>query len=296
MEPVHQPVLLEEVVRLLAPDGDEGLLVDATLGEGGHSACFLQRFPRLNVIGVDADPAMIERARTRLSQFGDRVTYVNAWFDEYLADAGVGGGDRVLLDLGVSMYHFSGSGRGFSFRSDEPLDMRLRPGHGRSAADLVNRLPADDLADLLYRLGEERLSRRIAGRIAAERRRTPFQTTKQLADAVWRAVPESYRHGRIHPATRTFQALRIAVNEELDRISRAIPAILAHIRPGGRCAIISFHSLEDRIVKLAFRSAAGGEGFSLLTRKPVVPSEGELARNPSARSAKLRAIERRPAA
>lgn len=294
MEPVHQPVLLDEVLELLAPDG-ESVLVDATVGEGGHSAGFLQRYPRSRVIGVDADAEMLDRARSRLAGFGERATLVHAWFDDVFGEAGELPGeekvDRVLIDLGVSMYHFAYSGRGFSFRSDEPLDMRLSSGSETTAGDLVNTLSERELADLIFGFGEERFSRRIAARVAHERRSAPIASTKQLADLVWRAVPPSYRHGRIHPATRTFQALRIAVNCELDRIERTIPAVLSRLAPGGRFAVISFHSLEDRIVKLRFREA-GEQGFRVITRKPVRPSEAEALRNPAARSAKLRVIER----
>jgi len=295
MDPVHRPVLLEEVISLLAPVDPAGLpaqiLVDATLGEGGHSDCFLRRFPDLVVVGVDADPVMLSRAKERLAAHGSRVTYVNAWFDEYFDTSDVEP-DRVLLDLGISMFHFSRSGRGFSFKSDEPLDMRLDPSSGTSAKELVNTLEEAELADLIYQLSEERLSRRIAAAICRERSDTPVRTAKQLADLVWRAAPPSYRYGRIHPATRTFQALRIAVNGELDRVRRVIPAILGRLRTAGRLGIISFHSLEDRVVKHMFRDAASDGAFRVLTKKPIVPSDEESAENPAARSAKFRVIER----
>ena len=190
------------------------------------------------------------------------------------------------------MFHFSHAGRGFSFRSDEPLDMRLDEGLERTAADLVNALDENELADLIFKYGEERLSRRIAARIADERANQPIETTKQLADIIWQSVPPSYRHGRLHPATRTFQALRIAVNGELDRVERAIPLVLDRLPVGGRLGIISFHSLEDRIVKHRFREYAAEGPFEVLTRKPVVPGEKETQLNPAARSAKLRVIER----
>ena len=294
MDPVHRPVLLEEVISLLAPATRRGraqILVDATLGEGGHSDCFLQRFPRLTVIGVDADPVMLSRARARLAAHGSRVDYVNAWFDDYFARCDLNP-DRVLLDLGISMFHFSHAGRGFSFRSDEPLDMRLDPSSGASAEDLVNTMEESELADLIYRLSEERLSRRIAAAICREREQTPIRTAKQLADLIWRASPASYRYGRIHPATRTFQALRIAVNGELDRVTRAIPAILDRLGDAGRLGIISFHSLEDRVVKHMFRDAASDGVYRVVTKKPIVPGAEESSSNPAARSAKFRVIER----
>ena len=292
MEPVHRSVLVDEVLGFLEPSEPESVLVDATLGEGGHSVCFLQRYPSLSVVGVDADPTMAARGAARLAAFGDRVEIVNAWFDEFFHETAIRP-DRVLLDLGISMYHFSLSGRGFSFRSDEPLDMRLDPAYGRSAADLVNELAGDDLADLIFRYGEERLSRRIASRIVDARADGAVTTTKELADIIWRAVPPNYRHGRIHPATRTFQALRIAVNGELERVERVIPLVLERLSAAGRLGIISFHSLEDRIVKHRFRDAASEGGYEVLTRKPVVPGEAEVRDNPAARSAKLRVIERR---
>ncbi len=295
MEPVHRSVLVDEVLRFLEPSGPESVLVDATLGEGGHSACFLQRYPSLKIIGVDVDATMAARGAARLAEHGDRVEIVNAWFDEFFSESSVRP-DRVLLDLGISMYHFSLSGRGFSFRSDEPLDMRLEGGSGASAADLVNTLGARELADLIFRYGEERLSRRIASRIVDAREESPVTTSKELADIIWRAVPPNYRHGRIHPATRTFQALRIAVNGELERVERVIPLVLDRLKAGGRLGIISFHSLEDRIVKHRFRDAAAAGDYEVLTPRPVTPTEVEVRENPAARSAKLRVIERKPEA
>ncbi len=291
MEPVHRSVLVDEVLRYLEPSGQDAVLVDATLGEGGHSVCFLQRYPSLRVIGVDADATMVARGADRLAAYGERVEIVNAWFDEYFQERSIHP-DLVLMDLGISMYHFARSGRGFSFRSEEPLDMRLDARFGESAAELVNDLNEQALADLIYRYGEERLSRRIAARIVDARSGGPIATTKELAEVIWHAVPPSYRHGRIHPATRTFQALRIAANDELARLERAIPVVLDKLAPGGRFAVITFHSLEDRIVKHRFRDAATEGGYLVLTRKPVVPGEDEIRENPAARSAKLRVIER----
>lgn len=298
MESVHQSVLVREVLEFLAPDGSGQLLIDATVGEGGHSACFLQRFPGIRVIGIDADQTMLERARQRLVEFEGRVELVHEWFDTYFGAAPTAvHPNRILMDLGVSMYHFTKAGRGFSFREDEPLDMRLdadRPLGDRTetAADLVNTLRESDLADLIYQFGEERLSRRIAAAICRERGARPFRTAAQLADIIRGAVPSSYRHSRLHPATRTFQALRIAVNSELDRVQRAIPAALKMLAPAGRLGIISFHSLEDRIVKHSFRDAADTGDYRLLTKKPVTASDEERAGNPASRSAKFRAIER----
>jgi 16S rRNA (cytosine1402-N4)-methyltransferase len=298
MEPVHQSVLVNEVLELLAPGDGSRLLIDATVGEGGHSVCFLQRFKGIRVIGIDADESMLGRARQRLAEFEGRVDLVNQWFDRYFQTVPTPPHpDRVLMDLGVSMFHFTKAARGFSFREDEPLDMRLdgdRPLDDESptAADIVNTYPEDELADLIYKYGEERLSRRIAAAIVRERAQKPFRTAAQLADIIRGAVPASYRHSRLHPATRTFQALRIAVNSELDRVSRAIPSVLAKLAPAGRLGIISFHSLEDRIVKHLFRDAATTGDFKVLTKKPVIAGDQERVANPASRSAKLRVIER----
>lgn len=298
MEPVHQPVLVTEVLELLAPGDGGGLLIDATVGEGGHSVCFLQRFQGIRVIGIDADQSMIGRAQRRLVEFEGRVELVNQWFDSYFETASSQvRPDRVLMDLGVSMVHFTQARRGFSFREDEPLDMRLDGDHPlddetRTAADIVNTMGETELADLIYEYGEERLSRRIAGAICRARVQVPFRTAAQLADTIRGAVPSAYRHSRLHPATRTFQALRIAVNSELDRVRRAIPAVLEMLAPGGRLGIISFHSLEDRIVKHLFRDAATTGYYSVLTRKPLVATDEERSKNPASRSAKFRVIER----
>ena len=291
MEPVHRPVLVDEVLALLEPQTSQPVLVDATLGEGGHSVRFLQRYPGLRVVGLDVDEAMMARARERLSEYSDRVTFVPGWFDTFFATDGPQY-DLILMDLGISMFHLSLAERGFSFRADEPLDMRLEADGDTAASDLVNTLPETELANLIYEFGEERYSRRIASRIVRERAESSITTTKHLADAVWRSVPQSYRHGRIHPATRTFQALRIAVNDELGRVRRVIPLALARLSSAGRLGIIAFHSLEDRIVKHAFRAAAVDADYRVLTKKPVVPTEGEADANPAARSAKLRVIER----
>ena len=194
------------------------------------------------------------------------------------------------------MYHFTRSGRGFSFRSDEPLDMRLdaaQPsGGGRTAESIVNELPREDLANLIYQYGEERYSRRIAERICRERENSPITRTAELAEIVAQAVPREYRYGKIHPATRTFQALRIAVNGELDRLRAVIPTALASLAPRGRLGVISFHSLEDRIVKHSFRAESSAGSYRLITKKPIIPSPAEVAENPASRSAKLRVIER----
>ena len=299
---VHTPVLLAEVLGLLAPQDGPSFFVDATLGEGGHAEAILERWPAVRLVGVEVDAAIAGVAQARLERFGERFRLWRGWFSDYFAGLQAqreGGPDRVLFDLGVSSYHYEASGRGFSFGRDEALDMRLDAAAETSARDLVNSLGQAELADLFYRYGEERYSRPIARRIAREREGRPIESALQLSDIIRAAVPPSYRHGRIHPATRCFQALRIAVNGELDRIEPAVTGAAGALNPGGRVGVIAFHSLEDRIVKRLFRrlsgageEAAGETRFRLVTRKPVMATGAEAAGNPPSRSARLRVLER----
>jgi 16S rRNA (cytosine1402-N4)-methyltransferase len=311
-ESVHTPVLLEEVLTLLAPREAVALLIDATLGEGGHAAAFLSRYPGLDLFGLDADDEILQRARRRLGALGagERVRYFREWFDDFFVSYEARfdrGPDRILMDLGISMYHYRESGRGFSFRSAEPLDMRMNGSGGRTAADIVNRTPELELRRIIAEYGEERMAGRISRTIVQERKKTPLTQARQLADLIWRTVPPAYRHGPIHPATRTFQALRIAVNEELDRLGRGLAAAFEVLNPGGRLAVISFHSLEDRIVKQFFREknksctcppespicqCGGVREARIITRKPVSASAVETESNPASRSAKLRVAEK----
>ena len=309
MEVTHTPVLLEETVQYLAPRSGAELMVDATMGEGGHSHAFLSRFPDLKVIGVDADNAIQAIAKERLAGFGDRVHFYSGWSQAFFAEypAELKRPDTILADLGVSLFHYEKSGRGFSFRKDETLDMRLDVSDGVSAAELLARLPEKELADLLYNNAGERFSRRIARVIAGERQNGTITTTVALAELVEQAVPAKYRHGPIHPATRTFQALRIAVNGELSRLPDLLEGALRVLEPGGRLGVISFHSLEDRIVKQFFRmknknctcppeapicKCEGRRSINILTRKGVAPADAEIERNPPSRSARLRVVEK----
>ena len=294
MIPVHTPVMPNEVMEYLAPSKAGALIVDGTLGEGGHSLRFLESYPDCRVIGIDADETMGRRAAERLQPWSNRFELKTAWTDEVLENWTGESPDRILMDLGISSYHYEGSGRGFSFNAEEPLDMRLDGNDGRDASDLVNSLKEEDLADLIFTYGEERFSRRIARRIVAERKVSPIRDSSALAGIVSAAVPAKSRHGRIHAATRTFQALRIAVNKELDRLSRLLEIAPGLLAPGGRLGIISFHSLEDRLVKRAFRAldVRFGGSFNVLTRKPLVPDDEECRRNPPSRSAKFRVIEK----
>ncbi|QAA76975.1 MAG: 16S rRNA (cytosine(1402)-N(4))-methyltransferase [Candidatus Bipolaricaulis sibiricus] len=281
---MHEPVLPTEVVGFLDP-GPGKRYVDATVGAGGHTAALLAR--GAFVVGVDQDPYALALARERLSPFGDRVTLVRGNFRDLralLAPLGLPALDGILLDLGASSLQFDAPDRGFSFRAEGPLDMRMDPDAPTTAADLVNGLPEPDLARLLWEYGEERYGRRIARAIVRAR---PLHTTGELASLVSRAYPPG-RH-RIHPATRTFQALRIAVNDELGALREALPAAVSLLASGGVLCVISFHSLEDRIVKHFLREGALAGRLEVLTKKPITPAEEELARNPRARSAKLRA-------
>jgi 16S rRNA (cytosine1402-N4)-methyltransferase len=307
-EYAHTPVLLDETLSFLAPKGKNELMVDANVGEGGHSFEFLSRFDDLKIIAIDADGDILAVAKERLAKFADRVHFYSGWSHDFFADypSQFKRPDIILFDLGVSSYHYKKSGKGFSFEKEEFLDMRLDSSAGMTAADLLARLPERELADLLFNNAGERFSRRIASLIVNERQKATITTTSALADLVQRAVPASYRHGPIHPATRTFQALRIAVNGELSRLQSLLEAALRVLEPGGRLGVISFHSLEDRIVKNFFRSMnknctcpkqapickCGSRSINLLSKKGVTPGKDEIERNPPSRSARLRAVEK----
>ena len=251
---IHEPVLLQEVMTLLVPPSGATLMIDATVGEGGHSEAFLLKYPDLTVIGVDTDPSILETARQRLAVFANRARLINAWYGTFLADYDEDHrADLILMDLGISRFHYEASGRGFSFDRDESLDMRLNPGLPSTAADLVNSLDQRELAEILFRFGEEKFARQIAFRIVRQREKDPITSASRLANVVASAVPAKYQHQKIHPATRTFQALRIAVNRELEQLEEGLALALAVLSPGGRIGVISFHSLEDRIVKRFFR-------------------------------------------
>jgi 16S rRNA (cytosine1402-N4)-methyltransferase len=292
MQSIHQPVLLDEVVVWLAP-ANGSIIVDGTVGGGAHAAALARRVgPGGRVIGLDRDPEMLALAQRALG--GLPATLVHASYAELrpvLETLAIDRVDGLLLDLGLSSDQLAWENRGFSFAADGPLDMRFDPGTGGpTAADLVNRRSADELAKLFFNFGEERFSRRIARRIVETRQGQAITTTGQLADLVRRSVRGRNRHGPIHPATRVFQALRIAVNRELEQLDTALASLPDLLKPGGRAAIISFHSLEDRRVKWAFKTEPR---LTVLTRKPVTASAQEMALNPRARSAKLRVAERR---
>lgn len=298
---MHRPVMLEEVLAWLKPRSG-GTYLDGTVGAGGHSRAILEAGgPDGRIIGLDRDAAAVASARETLSSFGDRAVIVQADYKDaagVVRDVTARGLDGALLDLGLSSMQVDQAARGFSFMAEGPLDMRMDQQESRTAADLVNRLPEPELTRILFEYGEERYARRIARAIIRRRERDPLLTTLALVDVIRGTVPPAYLHGRLHFATRTFQALRIAVNRELEDLGPSLRLVAGLLRPGGRLVVLSFHSLEDRIVKHTFRALAGGAdaGFAVLTKRPLTPSEGECAENPRARSAKLRVLERREAA
>jgi 16S rRNA (cytosine1402-N4)-methyltransferase len=288
--PRHLPVLVSEVLEGLNPQPG-GIFVDGTLGGGGHARAVAERVgPSGRVIALDRDPAAVRWAKENLCGLPIEATQANYCdLPEVLEEKGIRSVDGILLDLGLSSDQLADSTRGFSFESDGPLDLRFDPMSGEPATRLVNRLSAEHLADVIFHYGEERFSRRIARAIVEKRHAEPIETSRQLAELVRRAVPAAARQQRIDPATRTFQALRIAVNEELKSLEIALKRLPDCLRIGGRMVVISFHSLEDRRVKEAFRD---DPRLRTLSKKPIVPHEAEIARNPRSRSAKLRIAER----
>ena len=303
---MHLPVLLAETIDALQPHSG-GVYLDGTVGAGGHAEAILRASdPSGRLIGFDQDEQALIVAGQRLAGFGERVALFHANFDQMkqvtLAQA-IPLADGILLDIGVSSMQLDHAERGFSFREDAPLDMRMNQTAGQTAADLVNELGQDELANLIYQYGEERLSRRIARAIVQAR---PIERTQQLAEVIARATPGGGRRQKIHPATRTFQALRIAVNDELGALERVLPQALKLLKPGGRLAIITFHSLEDRLVKQFFRRESQDcicppeqlictcdhqASIKLITKRPITAVTTEIDVNPRARSAKLRVVE-----
>ncbi len=294
MEILHYPVMHEEVLEnLTLPRDRETVLIDCTTGEGGHTKLFLESYPLVTVIGLDRDSEIQKKAIERLKDYGERFKPVNTWFNDYLSSRDSESADGILFDLGISIFHYEESERGFSFRKDEELDMRLDSSQSLTAETIVNEYSEEELANVIYKYGEERYSRRIARAIGERRQEKRIVTSKELGEIIWAAVPREYRYGRIHPATRTFQALRIEVNRELDRIEPALTEAMRVLKKGGRIAVITFHSLEDRIVKWTFKDRAEKYGdIRILTKKPIIPTDKECDENPPSRSSKLRVIEK----
>ena len=307
MPSVHIPVLTGPVIEWLAPAAP-GLLVDATVGLAGHAEALLEAAPGFRLLGVDRDPQAVARARRRLEPFGRRATVVHRSFDqvpELLVEMELGRPSAILADLGCSSLQLDSAERGFSFSADGPLDMRMGS-EGPTAADMVNTADEDELVKIFWRYGEERRSRAVARAIIRQRRIRPLATTEELSRLIERVMPRR-RNQKIHPATRVFQALRIAVNDELGQLERFLEPAARSLRPGGRMAVISFHSLEDRIVKHGFARLQGQctcppdfpecrcepeHVVSVLTRSPIRPSDEEIERNPRSRSARMRVVER----
>lgn len=289
---IHESVLLDEVLTWLQP-GREGIYVDGTLGLGGHAEAILERTaPAGRLIGFEWDRDAVGHATERLARFGDRVQIVQASYADLvpeLARLGVQAIDGLIVDLGASSLQFDRADRGFSFRAESALDMRMDQRNPRTAATLVAYLSEEQLADIFYYYGEERQARRIARFLVQARQETPITTTTQLASIVAEAVPRKYHPHKVHVATKVFQALRIAVNAELDNVTSLLANAPTVLRPGGRFCVITFHSLEDRIVKQAF---SRNPAYKVLTKHPVEPSDTEIERNPRSRSAKLRVAAR----
>jgi 16S rRNA (cytosine1402-N4)-methyltransferase len=315
----HVPVMLQRCVELLTPaltrhhdDGSGAVLVDATLGAGGHAERFLTELPGLRLLGLDRDPSALDIARTRLAPFADRITLVHTRYDgidEALTESGYAANESIdgaLFDLGVSSMQLDRAERGFAYSQDAPLDMRMDPSSPLTAADIVNTYDEAALANILHRYGEERFARRIATHIVRQRVRTPFTSTAELVALLYQAIPAPARRTGGHPAKRTFQALRIAVNDELDSLRSAIPATLDALTVGGRIAVMAYQSLEDRIVKRVFADAVAsrtpvdlpvelpGRGplFRSLTRGAERADAGEIERNPRSTAVRLRALQR----
>ncbi len=307
----HVPVLRDRVIALLAPalEVPGAVLVDATIGLGGHAEHVLSSFPEVRLIGLDRDPEALRLSGERLSPFGERVTLVHAVYDELpevLAELGYTQVQGILFDLGVSSMQLDEADRGFAYAQDAPLDMRMDPTSGITAADVLNSYPASELARILRQYGEEKFASRIAARVVVERKVAPFTTSARLVDLIRHAIPAPARRTGGNPAKRTFQALRIEVNGELDVLRRAIPAALDSLAVGGRIVVMSYHSLEDRIVKRALAVGAHPDvpvglpvvpdsmkpWLRLLTRGAEVADAAEVAANPRAASVKVRAAER----
>ena len=295
MREYHTPVMLKEIIDYLNLSPGK-IMVDATIGTGGHSLAIIERItPRGRLIGIDRDQESLAVASERLRNFGDACEFAYGNFmdmDNILASLNIKKIDGILFDLGVSSFQLEDPARGFSFQSEGPLDMRLDRASFISAYDLVNNLNQEEISSLLWTFGQERWHNRIARFLVKEREKQPISTTLQLSNIVVKAIPHRYRHYRIHPATRTFLGIRIAVNRELETLETAIEKSIEFLNRSSRICVISFHSLEDRVVKLSFRKFASLGLINIVTPKPLTTGSDEIKENPSSRSAKLRVAER----
>ncbi len=289
----HYPVLHREVLNFFK-DIKKGYIVDATIGGGGHSFLILKKLPEVKIIGIDKDEYAIQTADQKLKQFKGRYNLIRSSFkniDNILDQLGLQTVQGFLFDLGVSIFHLK-TERGFSFQKDQPLDMRMDRSQSLTAYDVINKYSKNLLEKIIFEYGEEKFAKRIVKNIIEERKKNPIKTTKQLADIVYRSYPPPLRRGRIHPATKTFQAIRIEVNDELSEIKLGVSKGIERLEKGGIIQVISFHSLEDRIVKNIFREAKKLKKLEILTKKPITPGMEEIKENPPSRSAKLRVGKR----
>lgn len=291
----HIPVMVNEVLEYLNLESGQ-VILDATVGTGGHALNILEQImPKGKLIALDQDEESLRIAKERLKPFKERCSFIHSNFselDSVLKQMDIDKVDGMLFDLGISSFQLDDSGRGFSFKQDGPLDMRLDRGSMVSAYDLLNNLNEEEISKLLWDFGQERWHNRIARFLVQARERQPITTTREFSDLIVRATPSRYRHYRIHPATRSFQAVRIAVNRELEVLEKTMNKVFDLLNPGGRICVISFHSLEDRIIKWSFKRAQQNGLIKILTTKPVIPYADEIKDNPSSRSSKLRAAER----
>lgn len=289
----HYPVLHREVLNFFK-DIKKGYIVDATIGGGGHSFLILKKLPEVKIIGIDKDEYAIQTADQKLKQFKGRYNLIRSSFkniDNILDQLGLQTVQGFLFDLGISIFHLK-TERGFSFQKDQPLDMRMDRSQSLTAYDVINKYSKNLLEKIIFEYGEEKFAKRIVKNIIEERKKNPIKTTKQLADIVYRSYPPPLRRGRIHPATKTFQAIRIEVNDELSEIKLGVSKGIERLEKGGIIQVISFHSLEDRIVKNIFREAKKLKKLEILTKKPITPGMEEIKENPPSRSAKLRVGKR----
>jgi 16S rRNA (cytosine1402-N4)-methyltransferase len=292
----HVPVFPNEILDFFSKiQKPNPIFLDGTAGEGGHSLLILEKFTDARLVLVDRDFRMLERAIKRLERFSDRVIPICSNFSEInqtiLQENKITKLDGILLDLGISTFHIQNSGRGFSFQRDEPLDMRLSENATTDAKEILNHSSKKKLEEIFLQYGEENWSRKIANKVVEIRKKSPFETTEDLKKAVEMSIPRKFWPPRVHPSFRIFQALRIAVNEELSHIEKGIPLLAKNLAPEGIFCVISFHSLEDRIVKNTFKELGRENEFGILTKKPIVPTDGEIGSNPASRSAKLRVLQ-----
>ena len=290
----HTPVLLQEILEYLQLTTDQ-IVVDATLDGGGHAKAIAEACPGIKILGIEWDPSLARTFFTRHPELSGIVEVINDSYESLgkICDDKSVSPDRILFDLGLSSLHYEESGRGFSFLRDEPLDMRFNPETtAETAGHILNNATREELTEILSDFGEEQFAGQIAAAVAIARRTAPLRTTRELADLINSAVPEWYRHRKIHPATKTFQALRIAVNHELENISKGIDAALSALKSGGRILVVSFHGLEDKIVREKFKEAVKNKIAQWVTRQTIRPTWEEIKKNPRARSAKLKIIEK----